>query len=62
MEHLQEITKLLENVEGYQIAVATLKEGKITHSLFTETFPLGDMLKSHAEIKKLIISELEKVV
>jgi hypothetical protein len=60
MEAINEITGILQGAEGFYVGVGVMKDKTITHYLFTESFPTGDMLKSHNEIKKLIIAELEK--
>lgn len=60
MDRIEEIQKLLEGADGFQVGISVLKSGTITNHLLTESFPIGDMLSSNNALKQLIIAELEK--
>ena len=60
MDVRTEMVELLKGVDGFQVGITVLKGGMLTNHLFTDNFPLGDMLVSNKEIRDLIIKELEK--
>jgi hypothetical protein len=57
---IKEAIELVKEADGYQLGLSVLKNGVLTHYIFTENFPLGDMLVSNRQVKDLIITELER--
>jgi hypothetical protein len=56
---LNDLQQAADLVDGYMVGVTLLEGGKLTHYLINHKFPLVDMLKSAAEVKKLVVSQLE---
>ena len=57
---LDNFVPFLKKQDGYMVGFTTLKDGQLKHYLFTDKFMVADMLKSHNNVRQLIIDDLEK--
>ena len=58
---LNELMEKLKTAQGYQLGISILnKKGNLEHNLVTKEFPKVDMLSSLAEIRKLVLKDLER--
>ena len=57
--NIEELRSAVMKAEGYLVSVTIIEQGVLQHFLLTEKFPFVDMLRSHAQVKDLIIAKLE---
>ena len=57
---IEDLNKVLENSDGFMLAVSVLKDEKVTPFFLTKNYPKLDILKQLKKIREIATEQLEQ--